>query len=193
MRPNHDQNKPNQTAVITDSPAALQSLRISGSVGRAFPLPVVDGAGDEVTASARSGSAGRETGQRGQPGALPPPRERSFPARAIVSHRRSSITQAAALLVRYFRLCPSARRLMVFIFRFAVTSDRSSSRRPRKKGGERRHPAALHPHCSRAVLPGIEIDSSWDPWWETSGTGGETHDLNYFAEEKSKYYCFKYI
>lgn len=69
-----------QTPIITDSPAALQFIRISGSVGRAFPLPVVDGAGDEVTASARSGSAGRETGQRGQPGALPPPRERSFPA-----------------------------------------------------------------------------------------------------------------
>lgn len=75
-RPKSKQKKPkNKTPIITDSPAALQFIRISGSVGRAFPLPVVDGAGDEVTqASAPSGSAGRETGQRGQPGALPPPR-----------------------------------------------------------------------------------------------------------------------
>lgn len=49
--------------------------------------------------------------------------EAFVPRRATVSHRRSSITQAEALLVRYLRLCPSARWLMVFIFRLAVTSD----------------------------------------------------------------------
>lgn len=108
---------------LTCSSSVYPHLRLG-----AFPLPVDGGAGGDSVGTLRFRLSVDWPAQSAL--CSPTTSGACVPRRATVSHRRSSITQAAALLVRYLKLCPSARWLMVFIFRLAVTSDSSSSRRP---------------------------------------------------------------